>query len=307
MQPVVRLIHTLLLPDFPSGSSINYKDGRFYIAGDDAGQILILGDGYQRLNTVRISDHPEKRIPKKEKADLEAATLMELEGRPYLLVLGSAATEKRETSLLMELNTTHTLRVFSTAVFTSRLKQQNIPEINIEGATLLEPYLLLANRGNNTWPHNHLIITGKDYFRRQDNVMLHTATLHIPPQPAGFAGVSALCYIAGKDLLLLTLSSEATANAYDDGAIGNSYIAWITNITSKIHQPELTVEGIIDLPAADKAFKGEKIEGICLEKTDNNLLHLHLVSDNDLGASRLFHITMRFPDTAHQQTPTQSP
>lgn len=184
------------------------------------------------------------------------------------------------------------LSKFDTGVFTARLERSGIKEVNIEGATLAGEHLVLANRGNNTYRENHLIITGKDYWLHQDNAPLSVLPLTLPADINNFLGVSELCYDPSSDTLLFTLSSEATANAYDDGAIGDSYIAWVNNISQKLGQPVLSLDALINLPEADAAFKGEKIEGICIEEARPNELLIHLVADNDKGQSRLFRLKL---------------
>jgi hypothetical protein len=109
------------------------------------------------------------------------------------------------------------------------------------------------------------------------------------PLPA-FAGVSELCYAEEEDMLLVMLSSEATGNAYDDGAIGDSYFAWVNHVSRKLHGGNIQLDGLVNLSDADPAFKGEKIEGVCLSAIAGNEWYLHLVADNDQGASRLFHV-----------------
>lgn len=287
--PRIILLKSLLLADFPSGSSISYYDGRFYVVGDDAVTIAVLDPQYREMHAIRLFDDPEKRIPKARKTDFEAAVVMQ----PHLVTFGSASRKEREKVMLIPLQQGDTaLSAFDTGVFTERLRKAGIKEINIEGAAVVGDHLILANRGNNTYRENHLIITEKDYWARQHEAAISVLPLTLPTNAEGFLGVSGLCYVPSSNSLLLTLSSEATANAYDDGAIGDSYIAWIENIGQKLGQPGVVTDGMINLSEADAGFKGEKIEGICIEQANGNELLLHLVADNDKGQSRLFHVKM---------------
>ncbi len=51
-----------------------------------------------------------------------------------------------------------------------------------------------------------------------------------------FLGISELCYVESKDMILFTFTSEGTNNAYDDGVIGSSYIGWVNNVAAKLKQ-----------------------------------------------------------------------
>jgi hypothetical protein len=290
--PRIILIKTLLLGNFPSGSSISYHDERFYLVGDDAGNIAVLDHHYRAVDSIRLFDYPEQRIPKAQKTDFETAVIIQMQDKAHLLALGSASRKEREKAMLIPLPAPDAApATFDMGVFTERLRNSGIPEINIEGAAVLGKLLLLANRGNNAHPQNQLVITEKDYWARQGEARISVLPLALSAQD-GFKGISELCYVPSGDRLLFTFSSEATSNAYDDGVIGDSYIGWVNKISQKLQGPELQLDGIINLSEADAAFKGEKIEGICVEQAGDRELLLHLVADNDKGQSRLFNVRM---------------
>lgn len=296
MKAVITLICSLLLPDFPSASAVEFYEDRLYLIGDDATCIQVLDKDYQVIKSIRISGAAEKRIAKAVKADYEASALISLHGRTYLMASGSLATEKRRQLLLLPLPDGDSAAIQFIPypqAFTAQLLNSGINELNIEGAAVVNNTLLLSNRGNNTWPQNQLVLTAPGFWEQAAPPVSVVPFTLLTPTPV-FTGVSELCYVPEKDLLLCTFSSEATANAYDDGAIGDSYIGWISNISRKLSQTAITPDGMLNLTNADPAFKGEKIEGICLERIQDNTLTLHLVSDNDAGASRLFKVSFTF-------------
>ncbi|QJB33670.1 hypothetical protein HF324_20965 [Chitinophaga oryzae] len=291
MKAIITLLKTLLLSHFPSGSAINYYDGHLYIIGDDANQLLVLDSNYHEVNTVTLFHYEEKRIPKAKKPDLETAVILNTGQQKRLLALGSAATKERETGVLLPLPPRDSKPVYiSYAPFIKRLQQ--IPEINIEGATVAGEHFILANRGNDGHPVNQLVITTPDFWERQEEVPVSVSKLIIPFPTHGFAGVSELCYVEQEDALLVLLSSEATSNAYDDGAIGDSYLGWVKHISRQLNGADIQLDGIVNLSDIDPAFKGEKMEGVCLSAIKGNEWYLHLVADNDQGASRLFYVKM---------------
>jgi hypothetical protein len=89
--------------------------------------------------------------------------LINVNGKPHLLVLGSASGEQRKKVILMPLESLNThkpcFREYYDGEFVKRLVRNGIFEVNIEGATAIGNYLVLANRGNNSNQTNHLIIT----------------------------------------------------------------------------------------------------------------------------------------------------
>lgn len=299
LKPEIRLVRSHLLKDFPSGSSINYYDEKFYLVGDDANNLLILDNTYKQVDSIRLFNYPEKRIPKAEKADFESATIITLNNKPHLFIIGSASTEKRKKALLIPVqnyqagfaNLFHPF--FYQDAFLEQLQTKGISEVNIEGAAIIGDFLVLSNRGNNAKPVNHLVITPTNAIQapaQQKDFTVSVIPLTLPVKSKAFTGVSELCYVASKDLLLITLSEEATENAYDDGVISDSYIGWINNVSKKMNNTALALDDMINLSTVDKSFKLQKIEGLCVEPVKDTALNIHLVSDNDNGESRLFHI-----------------
>lgn len=297
MKPNIKLVHTLHLPDFPSGSSVNFFKDHFYLIGDDATNILVLDKNYQRKDSIHLFDFSEKRIPKPDKTDLEGSAIISIEGVEHLLVVGSASRKnrKRILSIPFSENTLNfkTLKnaVFKTKTFVKRIQAEGIDEVNIEGVSLIKQDLLLGNRGNRASQNNHLIITDKTFWLDQENAKLIIRKLVLPAMDE-ILGLSELLYIETLDLLLITFSSEATDNAFDDGAIGSSYLGWVEKASRKLEHLEIHVDGSINLSSVDAALKDQKIEGICLESIEDSKLILHLISDNDLGESVLFKLEM---------------
>lgn len=296
------LLHSLLLTDFPSGSAINFYEGQLYLTGDDASHILILDTSYKITDTIKLFNATQKRIAKPEKADLEAAVITELYNEPHLLVFGSASRKERKSIFIIPLLNTSSLNnkplfeTFPVKEFIKRFKNDGIDEVNIEGATIVDNLLVLSNRGNRGNPENYIIVTAQDFWTRQDEANIFFTKLSLSEKFQEVPGISDLCYVREKNILLLTLSSESTCNAFDDGAIGDSYIGWIKDYSNKINEPIQKLNGLINLCEVDAEFKGEKIEGLCVEEINGNELTLHFISDNDLGESKLFKLKMSIED-----------
>lgn len=294
----MHLLISILLTQFPSGSAINYQNGKLYLVGDDANRVLILTTDYREIGSVKLFDYPEKRIPKKDKPDLEAAAFLPVEGIEHFLIVGSGSKELRKIIRLIPL-VNDTLDVASSktitiANFITRVQQLGIEEINFEGLTIFNNKILISNRGNLKNNTNHLIFTTTDFWNHQEEADIRLTSLQIPPLQDSIVGVSDLHYEKSLDLLLITLSSEATNNAYDDGAIGNSYLGWIKDFSTKANEKTLILDKVICLPEVSPEFEKEKIEGVCVERIEKDAMILHLIADNDAGESKIFRVQVEF-------------
>ena len=159
MKPEIEILESLWLPDFPSGSSINYYEGKLYIIGDDANTVLVLDSNYQCVEEIPVFNYPEKRIPKSVKDDLETSTLLTIEGVVYLFSLGSASRSIRMKGVLISLNENsknNEPQIIDLSEFMSRLPK-SIGEINIEGSTVLRNQFVMSKRANLSNPTNHLL------------------------------------------------------------------------------------------------------------------------------------------------------
>src|SRR5688572_10775154 len=61
--------------DYPSASSIEFVDRKLYLMGDDATYLLVLDTNLNILDSIPLLSHPETRIPKETKPDLEASVV----------------------------------------------------------------------------------------------------------------------------------------------------------------------------------------------------------------------------------------
>lgn len=297
MKSRIVLLKTTTLTSFPSGSSINYHSGKLYLVGDDANHLLVLDTSHRQTSALRLFNYKTKRIPKDKKPDLETSALVPFNKQLFWLILGSASAELRKKAYLLPLINGHpqlkqlTRPSFYNATLLSELSVLGIKEINIEGATLIGNNFVISNRGNLSHKTNHLIVLNKDFIRDQSSLTVFATELKLN----NFIGVSELCYEASNDRLLIAFSSEATANAYDDGVIGDSFIGWIDDVSKKLLQSALVLDELVNLAEVNKAFVQQKIEGICVEAVQGDSLVMHLVADDDKGNSRLFKIRLDIP------------
>ncbi len=279
LQEVKKLDH------YPSASGIEYFNSQFYVIGDDANDLLILDSNLSPTDSIPLYSFPEKRIPKKLKADLEGITLTK---DNQLLLLGSGSLSPfRNTAWLID-PLSKRIDSFRLDTFYQRLVLNGIKEINIEGVCAIPGSIILTNRGNKGYPKNYLIVTSNDFWKDQFNAPVSLMLAGSATDTFLFNGVSGLAYAKQSDQLLLTVSTEDTRNSVDDGAIGKSYLWILNSISSKKKWKAINPNRIIDLEKTDPRFKGQKIESLCITKETKNFLYLVLAADNDNGSSILF-------------------
>lgn len=284
----ISLDRTLLLPGFPSASALAWHHQKLYIIGDDATFLQVMDAQYNVLESISLFASPETRIPKKTKPDLEAVTIIDVDGEPNLLVIGSASKFKQHRSIAKLIglqNAGYPSTVHSTQSFFESLLGKGIAEINIEGAATLKKSLVLANRGNKTNPSNTLIFTPQHFWEANSVEWATFSQLDLPNLDAGISGLD---YVAENDSLLFTASTEDTLTAIDDGAIGDSYIGMIKDIHLKIKDENIIPDHFVNLSAINPVFQHKKIESLCVENFEDGLLTMHICADNDDGQSTLF-------------------
>jgi hypothetical protein len=287
----LELLKSLSFPDFPSGSSINFYDEKLFLIGDDASHVLVLDTNYRTIDSIHLFDSPEKRIAKKEKADFETSTILHIKNIAYLLVFGSASKRSRMNLILIDLENEWRFESYNYNSFIKRIKKAGVSEVNIECAALIGDQIVLGNRGNTSSPKNNIIVTHSDFWLSQDEVPITISEIEVTVNGT-FVGISEVCYLESQDMLLFTLSTEFTGNSFEDGSIGDSYVGWIEVFSKRIKEPQLKLDGMISLPTIASDFDREKIEGICVESSKDDEIIVHLISDNDVGETKLFKVRM---------------
>ena len=85
---------------YPSASGIEYFNNNFYVIGDDATELLILGNNLHPIDSIQLYSFSEKRIPKPVKADLEAIIITT--NNKLLLVGSGSLSPYRNTAWMID-------------------------------------------------------------------------------------------------------------------------------------------------------------------------------------------------------------
>jgi hypothetical protein len=275
------------LPAYPSASAIEYAKGSYYIMGDDATHLLVLDSNFVTTDSIPVFPFPEKRIPKNSKPDIEAMTWV---SPGQLLLAGSGSLDTIRNQAVLFNNKDRQLTFLRLDTFYHRLKQNGLPELNIEGICSIPGNIILSNRGHKGSPQNHLIFTSRNFWEQQTQSPIAVIRIGTNPDSTVFNGVSGMTYVSGGDKLILTISTEDTRSVYEDGAIGKSYLWIVDNISSKKKWSCINPDRIIDLDATDSRFKGQKVESVTLLKETSHFIQLTIAADNDDGSSTLFRL-----------------
>lgn len=272
-----------ILKDYPSGSTVCYYDGKFIIMGDDASEVLVLNAELKEIERIEIFPRAkEMRLPKDSKADVESSVLIDYNGKPAVLFFGSGShSPYRDSAFLLEYETKQVKRI-DTKIFFDELRAE-VQDLNIEAATRLGNELLMGLRGNMTYPENYIAVSALNdlSFKFKRKIFIDSPFKH--------AGISGMELDPKADILFITFSSEETSNSYDDGKIGESYLAIISNAQQALQDDELIIDKAITLSELSPEFAGQKIESVSLTNSPRRLL---FVADDDLGNTKLF--TIRF-------------
>lgn len=275
--------------NYPSASAAEYLDNKLYIIGDDATNILVLDSNLDVSDSIPLLDYSARRIPKDIKPDLESSALYSKKGHFTILFLfGSGSLSPHRNTVWLRLFEAKINRDLSFEDFYTQLKIGGIEQINVEGACFIPGKLLLVNRGNKSYQNNHLVITDEKFWENDSTYKMTIIPFERQTDTATFKGISGLAYTKQSDQLIMTVSTEDTRNAYEDGAIGKSYLWIINNVSDKLNLQTLKPDKIIDLESIDRRFKGEKIESATVIEETRNSMSLVLVADNDDGTSTIF-------------------
>jgi len=290
--PVSKLTTMKIVPGYPSGSGLAYHNGRIYIVGDDATYILVLYSLLNVIDSIRIVESSEKRITKERKPDTEALAIIKNNNTATMLALGSGSLSPSRDSCYVLNLPGNEIKKYGLDSFYTRLKYSGMSMLNIEGAASIPKGLLLANRGNKSFPQNHLIATSDIFWKNQstaDITLIETAN---NSDTSTFSGISGLDYSFISDQLFMTLSTENTFSVHEDGEIGQSYLWIINDLSSKMNLHRLYPDKIINLTNIDQRFNEQKIESVCILSEDNTEKVLILTADDDKGGTVLFRLVL---------------
>jgi len=292
----VELLDLKELDNYPSGSGIEFYDDKVFVVGETGGDLLVMNKKWKKQERIPLSA-PGQPGNAASPADLEAMTLVTIDKKAHLLIIGSGATPARSKVVLLNLKTklitgsVAGTTVTDISVFYDRVKSSGIPALNMEGIALVYDYLVMVHRGNETNPDNYLVITRPGFWNDQQNALLQVVKIDFGAKAARGMGISGITYSDNHEDLFLTITTEPGAGE----TTGKSWLGVIENLYRKIgrEKVQMKINELIDLTAADKRFNGYHFEAVCIQSEKDHSMKLQLVAENAGGQSCLFKLELR--------------
>lgn len=284
-----------LIDSVSSGSGICCTSKGFWLVGDDSPHLYFLNTDAKMVKSYQLSLVPDKgqeRYNKATKPDFEALDIF----NDTLLIIGSGSQPiVRDTAYLFD--TKKGLLLGKKSLH--NLYQQfylhgDFPvgkSINIEGLANNGTYFYFFHRGNSCGNNRIYRVAKTDFLRfftkENENLPVFDSYVYDLPQIDGVqTGFSGATYCYTENALYVTLSAEATNDAYNDGEIQGSYIGQIQlkkDIPQKIKLWPIKYES---------DFLPTKLESICLPPT-NKEKRIFAISDNDDGTTKLYRFSVQ--------------
>lgn len=248
-------------PFISAASGLIRVEKNFYIVADDENFMAIYdleikkGEVFLIFNDVLPE---EKKLRKKLKKDFES--LVYLPKRDEILIVPSGSTENRMIGALMNTNGKF-LKSFDFESFYKSLLS-SLPELNIEGAVVLDEDLILFQRGNGFLGQNALIKVNLNRLMDESSCEHQIVSVDLGSMegvPLSFTDAT----LAGKNILFLS-AAEASESTYLDGDFNGAVLGIIDTAGRILAQKSLQIDS--------------KPEGICI---DADRKHFYLVTDDD--------------------------
>lgn len=290
------LIHPRGQPHLSAASGLVRVGRRLYAVADDEHHLAIWqadGDAAAPIELHRIlpGDLPQDPVQrKKRKADLEALVALPADAAHpggLLVALGSGSRPNRQLALAITLDSTGMPGGLPTALALADWYdplRRRFPDLNIEGALVVNGRFALLQRGNKGDARNAFIeyslAQAHDWFAGRRNTP--PAVLRIVEMALGDAGGVPVGWTDGTALpdgsWVFSAVAEDTDNSYRDGACVASAIGWVS------------ANGV--LLRMEQMARAPKVEGLALG-TQGQLL---MVTDSDdpATASKLLSIDWPF-------------
>jgi len=295
------LVKQNLIKSYSSGSTIQRIGNKLYIAGDDTPNLLITDLDLNIIATDPILPQfkPGERIPKPLKPDFEASVIFTAaDGIRKMALFGSGTIATRKSLLVIDVLPSGEIsagKQIPLDDLIASIEKLGIGEINIEGAAIVSDKIVLANRGGRpTTPPNTLLVidSATSVLQKGEGIVVSSTQLHLEDSTLG---LSELFYDETTDTLWFCATKEESANAYEDAAVGGSYLGCVAAISQCLNSRDKAIYPtcLINFWNIAPELSQTKIEGITLDvEPKNDSATLYLVSDNDNGETGLYKIRL---------------
>lgn len=299
----IEVSNHLLMKDFPSVSGTAVDQQNVFLVGDDFPWLYTVGETLKFKHKELIKNFPinqDGRINKEDKPDFEAMEIMNINGHPSLVIIGSGSKSKtRELAyVIREDNYSKiecSLKSLYEQLYQAGMFKDDDKGINIEGIASSDSDVYILNRGNSgkniifTLPKKEFeqYLLGKT--KKVENIIAYPVKL---PVVDGFeAGLSGATYDAATKSLLFTASVEATHDTINDGKILGSFVGSLP-VSHLVKDNTLDLTGYSQLINKNGKPILTKVESISILSADEKKIKCLLASDNDNGSSEFFTVLL---------------
>lgn len=301
---------TLFFDTLPSASGLEMLGNHFYVVGDDSPYLYRLDQNFNLVSQEPIFDtvgFENGRIAKADKPDLEGMTILQYQGKPYLLMMGSGSAPNRRKAFLYNIcgddlcregEGVQGARTINLEALYQQLEAEDTlggASLNIEGVAAGHGRLYLLQRAIGTG--QNVLISYKlaefiPYLLGEPGVRLPQYELTYFRLPelnflqAGFSGA----YVF-DDKLFFTASLEDTNDAIGDGAVLGSYIGYIP-FNRLARQDTVHLQATLIMQPDGKPYTGKAESLVVTRREGRGKYRMVVVSDDDQGGSELLELVL---------------
>jgi hypothetical protein len=278
------------IPDFQSGSGLEFHDENIYLTDLSSKQLLVLTQKWKELERIDLFSGGDHTHAHPDHKDLEAYTVIEINKIPRLLALGAnSEIATRYKAILLNLDD-RTREDFDIGQFDERLKELGLEELNIKSAAIILGRLVLGNRAKTPDSQNNFIVTDIELWKKQDTEEISLLPVKYPDDTPHGIALSGMCYSSENDWLILTFTSE---DASDLDTPARSFLGLVENASRKVARKQVKINELMDLGDVNKRLKGHVIKSVCLQSDKNGKIKLYLSADHHEGGLHIFKIRVK--------------
>ena len=289
----------------PSASGIEVVGDAIFVIGDDSPYLYQLNKKFEQTAKHALADvkgFESGRVAKDEKMDLESIAAFERKGKPYLLILGSGASEARMKAFVVEFSAEGSVDAIVSYSVEKLYKQLQENEqvvgkglLNIEGATVENGKLYLMHRAVAKEPNVLLEYDLEEFMNALKGdaavpkpVVYHYDLSEIEGYQAGFSGADIF-----DNKLFFTASVEQTEDAIADGEVLGSYLGFIELDAIERSDKATSPHSALIVSDNGSTFKG-KAESLVVSAGDApDTYKVLVVTDDDQGHSELLEVMFK--------------
>jgi hypothetical protein len=288
----IKLLDHTHLPQFKSGSGLEYHDENIYLTDTQSTEILVLSQKWREIERIPLFAAQVNGEPNPHK-DLEAATIVQINSIPRLLALGTDMQQDGHNKAVLLNLDDRTREDFTIDEFDERLKVFGIEEMNIRAAAIILGKLVLGNRKSVGSGENNFVVTDIDLWKKQDTEEISLLPIKYPENTPPGLLLTGMTYSPENDWLLITFVTVEQTGADGETVLPSSYLGLVENASRKVARKQVKINELMDLTDVSKQLRGRQIKALCIQSDKYGKVKLYLISNHVDGGSHIFKIRVK--------------